>query len=99
MYKYYYIMENPTLPIKLRKELVEKIDYLVKIGRYSNRSTAIREILEEKLTKENYFIQNTQIDEEKVNKVIQNMKKVKNFRIDLKSVKSATDLVSEGRAR
>ncbi|MHA1279890.1 MAG: ribbon-helix-helix domain-containing protein, partial [Candidatus Helarchaeota archaeon] len=40
----------------MKKELIEKIDYLVRIGRYPNRSAAIREIIEEKLADKNYFI-------------------------------------------
>ena len=88
-----------TLPIKLKKSLIEKIDYLVKIGRYPNRSAAIRDILEERLADENYFYENSLINRDKIDKAVQNLLKLKDFQIILTSEKSATELVSEGRER
>lgn len=90
-------MKMATLPVKLKKELIEKIDYLVKIGRYANRSTAIREILEEKLVNETFLLNESLIIEEQIRPILQEMSKIKDFNINLKSKKSATELVSEGR--
>jgi Arc/MetJ-type ribon-helix-helix transcriptional regulator len=93
----YTLMKMATLPVKLKKELIEKIDYLVKIGRYANRSTAIREILEEKLVNETFLLNESLIIEEQIRPILQEMSKIKDFNINLKSKKSATELVSEGR--
>ena len=93
------MIEMATLPIKLRKDLIEKIDYLIKIGRYPNRSAAIREILEENLANENYILQNYLMIDEKIKPILQEILKIKDFKINLKSKKSATELVSEGRER
>ena len=93
------MIEMATLPIKLRKDLIEKIDYLIKIGRYPNRSAAIREILEEHLANENYILQNYLMIDEKIKPILQEILKIKDFKINLKSKKSATELVSEGRER
>jgi Arc/MetJ-type ribon-helix-helix transcriptional regulator len=95
----YILINMAILPVKLKKELIEKIDYLVKIGRYTNRSTAIREILEEKLANENYILKESLIIEEQVRPIIQEILKIKDFKLNLKSKKSATELVSEGRER
>ena len=88
-----------TLPIRLKKELIEKIDYLVKIGRYPNRSAAIRGILQEKLDNENYISEDELINKEKINKMLKKLGKLKDFKISFTSEKSATELVSEGRER
>ncbi|MHA1358516.1 MAG: ribbon-helix-helix domain-containing protein [Candidatus Helarchaeota archaeon] len=88
-----------TLPIKLKKELIEKIDYLVRIGRYPNRSAAIREIIEEKLADRNYFIEDSIINWERIYKILQELTELKEFTITFTSRKSATELVSEGRER
>lgn len=92
-------MNMSTFPVKLKKELIEKIDYLVRIGRYPNRSAAIREIIEEKLEDENYFIEDSIINWEKINKILQELTGLKDFIITFTSEKSATELVSEGRER
>jgi len=92
-------MKTSILPVKLKKELIEKIDYLIKIGRYPNRSIAIREILEEKLAKEDYILKNSLTIEEEIKPILQEIIKIKDFKINLKSEKSATELVSEGREK
>lgn len=88
-----------TYPIKLKKELVEKIDYLVQLGRYPNRSTAIREIIEDRLARETYYLEGLSKTNEIIKPILQNLIKLDNFEIRLKSKKSATELVSEGRER
>ncbi|MHA1378664.1 MAG: ribbon-helix-helix domain-containing protein [Candidatus Helarchaeota archaeon] len=92
-------MTSTSIPIKLKKEIIEKIDYLVKIGRYPNRNAAIREIVEEKLSKENYIIEDFSRIEEKVEPILRKLLKVKNLKVNLKSKESATEMVSEGRGR
>ena len=88
-----------TYPIKLKKELIEKIDYLVRLGRYPNRSAAIREILEERLSNENYYLEDFLKIEEAIKPIVQQLIKLEKFEINLNSKKSATELVSEGRER
>ncbi|NVM05181.1 MAG: ribbon-helix-helix protein, CopG family [Candidatus Helarchaeota archaeon] len=92
-------MTSPSISIKLKKEIIEKIDYLVKIGRYPNRSVAIREIIEEKLSNENYILEDYFLIEEKIKPILQEILKITDLEINLKSKKSATELVSEGRER
>ncbi|MFX0133525.1 MAG: ribbon-helix-helix domain-containing protein [Candidatus Hodarchaeota archaeon] len=92
-------MTSISIPIKLKKEIIEKLDYLVKVGRYPNRSAAVREIIEEKLSNENYLLEDFMLIEEKVKPILQKLIKIQDFEIVLKSKKSATELVSEGRER
>ena len=92
-------MTSKSIPIKLKKEIIEKIDYLVKVGRYPNRSAAIREIIEEKLSNENYILEDFMLTEENIKPILQKIIKIQDLDIKLKSKKSATELVSEGRER
>ncbi len=41
-----------TIPVPLDDNDLKKIDYLIKIGRYKNRTQAIRNLLQEKLAEE-----------------------------------------------
>ncbi|MHA1300710.1 MAG: ribbon-helix-helix domain-containing protein [Candidatus Helarchaeota archaeon] len=92
-------MTSTTVPIKLKKEIIEKIDYLVKMGRYPNRSVAIRQILEEKLSLENYIFEDFILIKEKIKPMLNKAMEIPDLNIKLKSKKSATELVSEGRER
>lgn len=89
-----------VLPVKLEREDVKRLDTLVKLGVFKNRSQAIRSILREQLEKKVEAL--PQADLSGVTPVVDLMlrlasKGVKVVRIS--SRKSAAELVREGRHR
>ncbi len=86
------------IPIRLSDVDLKKIDYLIKIGRYKNRSHAIKEILKEKLAQETSIQEFENPEEEQERKrVVQELSKIPNFGFTIKSKKSAAEIVSEER--
>ena len=89
-----------TIPIKLNKVEVSKIDYLVKLGKYKSRNQAIRSFIQISLLQES-------INLEDDNPEIENIKKKlyllwdshPEFNLTTKSNKSLVDLVSQDRMR
>ncbi len=57
----------PVIPVKLESNFVEKLDALVSMGKFKNRSQAIREILNERLSKEGIIPQNDKEREKRIN--------------------------------
>lgn len=89
-----------TIPIQLNETDLKKIDYLVKIGRYKNRSQAIKTILQERLSQEAIQFNLENPEEENLRKqIVQELSKIPNFSFKIKSKKSAAELVSEERER
>jgi len=87
------------IPVKLKKELIEKLDYLIRIGVYKNRNSAIREILEDELSKRNYYEFENFVDPGKIRNIVEGLLVIKDFNITLESDKTAVELVREGRER
>jgi Arc/MetJ-type ribon-helix-helix transcriptional regulator len=90
-----------TIPIQLNDVDLKKIDYLVKSGRYKNRSQAIKSMIQEKLTQEvlPFEVDNPDQDE-LMKKILHDLREKKIsgvFTID--SDKSAAELISEDRDR
>ena len=59
-----------AIPVKLSAAIIEKIDYLVKIGKYKNRSQAIREFIAKALVEETLFEIENEINVSKIAELI-----------------------------
>lgn len=89
-----------VIPIQLSEIDLKKIDYLIKLGRYKNRSQAIKEILRERLAQETSMQDfETSEEEQKRKKIVEELSRTSKFEFTIKSKKSAADLVSEDRER
>ena len=89
-----------TIPIKLNELDLVKIDYLIKIGRYKNRSQAIKTMLQEKLKQELITFEEENDQEEKKRKdALAKMLKLRQLEIQFRTKKTAVELVNEGRER
>jgi len=90
----------PTIPIPLDENEINKIDYLVKIGRYKNRTQALKALIQEKLAQETIiFDWEKSSDEIAKKKIIQELIKLPEFSFSIKSAKSAEELIGEERER
>ena len=89
-----------TIPIKLNKVDVSKIDYLVKMGRYKSRNQAIRSFIEISLLKESLFLEadNPEMEERKT-ELYQIWDMQPEFNLTTKSKKSLVERVSQDRMR
>lgn len=90
-----------AIPIKIPEEELDKIDYLIKIGKFKNRSDALRNFISKSLEKEEILTTSDEIDEAKIQKLLDFvfLQGKKEDLITFTSAKSATDLVAEGRER
>lgn len=89
-----------TIPIKLNELDLEKIDYLIKVGRYKNRSQAIKTMLQEKLKQELIsFEEENDQDEKKRKDALAQMLKLSKLEIQFLTKKTAVELVNEERER
>jgi Arc/MetJ-type ribon-helix-helix transcriptional regulator len=89
-----------TIPIKLNKVEVSKIDYLVKLGKYKSRNQAIRSFIEISLLQESINLEEDNPDIEKIkNKLYQLWDLQPEFNLTTDSNKSLVDLVSQDRMR
>lgn len=89
----------PVIPIKLESELVEKLDALVGVGKFKNRSHAIRLILSERLAREGIVPRADNEREKQINHVVQLMLAQQKPILFINSDKSAAELIAEGRER
>lgn len=90
-----------TILIHLSEVYLKKIDYLIKIGRYLNRSDAIKSMIDEKLTQEVLLFEfDTQKDIENREKIMKEIRE-KNLSLNFinDSNKTAADLINEERER
>lgn len=87
------------VPVKLKPELVKKLDLLVKIGKYKNRSDAIRKILTERIEREGLITDRDKEREQRIKHVVHLMKSKKGPVFELVSDKTASELIREGRER
>ena len=88
------------IPISLDEEIIKKIDLLIKKGIYKNRSEALRDQIVKGLTKfQSVGIINNNLKSDEYNQVLDYLLKLKSPPDILKTEKSITELVSEGRDR
>ena len=88
------------VPVKLERDDVRRLDTLVKLGVFKNRSQAIRSLLKEQLQKKIESI--PQADFSGVAPVVELMLRLASKGVNVVTIssrKSAADIVSEGRQR
>ena len=89
-----------TVPVKLQVALIEKLDAFVRMGKFKNRSEAIRQILRQYL--ERVPMTGPLSDEPNINQissVVNLMLTKKKPVFNITSRKTAAKLVKEGRER
>jgi metal-responsive CopG/Arc/MetJ family transcriptional regulator len=87
-----------TFPIQLNDGDLEKIDHLIHLGKYKNRSQAIKSMIQSKLAEEIIPVEwdsseNKEQRQQILNKIFNN----KTMNIKITSKKNAEDLVREQR--
>lgn len=90
-----------TIPLQISDPELKKIDYLIKIGRYKNRSQALKLMLSEKLTQETISFDFENQEDDKVReKIVEELraKKIEPIMM-ITSTKNSAELVSEDRDR
>lgn len=87
-----------AIPIRIPTDNLERIDYLVKIGRFKNRSEALKYFISTSLEKEEILMLEHDVDMDKINGLLSKIGKKKNLLV-IESKKSAVELVGEGRSR
>ena len=89
-----------TIPIKLGDSELKKIDYLIKIGRYKNRSQAIRTMLDEKLANEAHPLEfEDEQDEIKRKEIVAELKKIAEINFRSMAKKPLAETITEERER
>jgi Arc/MetJ-type ribon-helix-helix transcriptional regulator len=90
-----------TIPIQIADAELSKIDYLIRIGRYKNRSQAIKSMLQDKLNTESILFEDENPEEEILRqKIVGELEKRNHEPIFLiKSEKNSAELISEDRNR
>ncbi|OLS19244.1 MAG: putative nickel-responsive regulator [Candidatus Heimdallarchaeota archaeon LC_3] len=86
------------IPINLDEEIIEKIDLLVRQGRYKNRSEALRDQITKNLDKIS-IVSNPEVSSERYQKLLETLINLPSPPQFLNTKKSLTELVSEGRDR
>jgi len=89
-----------TIPIKLNKVEVSKIDYLVRLGKYKSRNQAIRSFIEKSLIQESINLEDENLDIEKIKNTLYQLWDLQTaFNLTTESNKSLVDMVSQDRMR
>ena len=92
-----------TIPIQINEADLSKIDFLVKIGRYKNRSQAIKSMLQDKLAHEAILLDFEDPNEElRRQELLQQFKKEypnKKLIVTIFSDKNSAEMISEERDR
>ena len=90
----------PTIPIKLNKIEVSKIDYLVKLGKYKSRNQAIRSFIENSLLQESINLEDENLEIEEIKKKLYQLWDLqREFYLTTGSNKTLVDMVSQDRIR
>ena len=90
----------PVVPVKLEKEEVKKLDTLVRLGIFKNRSQAIRRMLREGIEKKIATLPQTDLSE--IAPIVELMLQLTSRGVDVVTItspKTAAEIVSEGRQR
>jgi Arc/MetJ-type ribon-helix-helix transcriptional regulator len=91
-----------TVPVQLSDEDVAKIDYLVQIGKYKNRTQAIKHYLKTGLLQEIILFEWEEVDPQTVaasKRVLDKMCRHPQLNFSIISAKSAHELIAEERER
>lgn len=87
-----------VVPLHLDEEIVSKVDALVRLGMYKNRSEALREQIKKGLDKIS-LLQDEFVGSELYDQLLERLLKLPEPPQLLKTEKTLTELVSEGRER
>ncbi|MEX2680054.1 MAG: ribbon-helix-helix domain-containing protein [Candidatus Sigynarchaeota archaeon] len=89
-----------TIPVKIDEVDLRKIDHLVKIGRFKNRSQAIRSFIRDKLGDAALFPEPVDPEiEKRYHEVMVKLKELARSPVRIESTKTALELVKEERER
>jgi Arc/MetJ-type ribon-helix-helix transcriptional regulator len=89
-----------TVPVPLSEIELEKIDSLVRIGRYKNRSQALKALLKVGIAHTTIHFEWEHLEEEQESQqLLENMLKAKKPLLTILSDKSAHEIISEDRSR
>jgi hypothetical protein len=89
-----------TVPVQLAESDIEKVDYLVKIGRYKNRSQALKAMLSDRIGQEaQVFEWDIPTDPKKYEKVLKEFIKMPKILFSSKEGKPLVKYLSEERER
>jgi Arc/MetJ-type ribon-helix-helix transcriptional regulator len=87
-----------AIPVRIPTDKLERIDYLVKIGRFKNRSEALKFFISTSLEKEEIIMLEHDVDMKKIDELLDKIGNRKDL-LTIESEKSAVEMVSEGRSR
>ncbi|MHA1520723.1 MAG: hypothetical protein ACTSRK_11120 [Promethearchaeota archaeon] len=89
-----------TIPIKLTKVEVSKIDYLVKLGKFKSRNQAIRSFIETSLVQESINLEDHNPELENIKNQLYKLWDTQlEFSLTTEGIKSLVDIVSQDRMR
>lgn len=88
-----------AVPIRLDARTIEKLDSLVRVGRFRSRSEALREIVESYLRREPILGIVDSSSAERVSKAVKALLSLQSVVVDMGVGKTAAKLVAEGRER
>lgn len=87
-----------TLPVQLNEPDLQKIDLLVRLGKYKNRSQALRELIHRQLEHETVWLEFEKGDaEEEAKKISKQLLNAGPLKFEWKNSKSAAELIREDR--
>ena len=89
-----------TIPIHLEDSDLKKIDYLIKTGRFKNRSQVIKIMLRSKLDQEGFPLEWENEDQERQRQhILQQLLPRKDIQIQWRTGKNSVEQVRESRDR
>jgi Arc/MetJ-type ribon-helix-helix transcriptional regulator len=87
-----------TVPIQLNEIEVSKLDYLVKVGKYKNRTQAIKAMLNEKINQEMVpFDWELPEINAKRQKVLEKLMQISDFSFEIVDSSPANQIISDDR--
>ncbi len=93
-----FLLLMATILLHVDSSDLKKIDYLIKIGRYKNRSQAIKLMYQSKVGQESITFEWESADEEvEIQAVVDEISSLPSAKITWQTTKSAVDLVREMR--
>ena len=89
-----------TILLQLSEIDLKKIDHLIKIGRYKNRSQALKRIIQERLEKEvlQFDLENINFNSQE-DQLIQDLIQIPHFTFKISTNETAAELIAKERDR
>ena len=89
-----------VIPIRIPKEVLEKIELLVRLGKYSTKSEALRSIIIEHLEEKKELLAYEGLQDEKISKVAESLNEKEFFELCkaiFRGSKTSVELIEEQR--